>query len=151
MLIIETIGSLIGHVLPGSVVNSLSLSLDFLNVYRNVILTEIFIMIFLKIIICNELPSVYSNVIIYARQNWIDWMNTTFLKPVLSVVMKRRCFYYIIENLIILRYKKILSISNIENSCFSSCRILTLNSIYDVLSLSKYFIPPLSLSFLEAL
>lgn len=86
MLIIETIGSLIGHVLPGSVVNSLSLSLDFLNVYRNVILTEIFIMIFLKII-CNELPSVYSNVIIYARQNWIDWMNTTFLKPVLSVVM----------------------------------------------------------------
>lgn len=31
-------------------------------------------MIFLKIIICNELPSVYSNVIIYARQNWIDWM-----------------------------------------------------------------------------
>lgn len=89
MLIIETIGSLIGHVLPGSVVNSLSLSLDFLNVYRNVILTEIFIMImiFLKIIICNELPSVYSNVIIYARQNWIDWMNTTFLKPVLSVVM----------------------------------------------------------------
>lgn len=86
MLIIETIGSLIVHVLPGSVVNSLSLSLDFLNVYRNLILTEIFI-IFLKIIICNELPSVYSNVIIYARQNWIDWMNTTFLKPVLSVVM----------------------------------------------------------------
>lgn len=74
MLINENIGSLIVHVLPGSVVNSLSLSLDFLNVYRNLILTEIFIIIFLKIIICNELPSVYSNVIIYARQNWIDWM-----------------------------------------------------------------------------
>lgn len=74
MLINENIGSLIVHVLPGSVVNSLSLSLDFLNVYRNLILTEIFIMIFLKIIICNELPSVYSNVIIYARQNWIDWI-----------------------------------------------------------------------------
>lgn len=90
MLIIETIGSLIGHVLPGFVVNSLSLSLDsfkHLNVYRSLILTEIFIMIFLEIIICNELPSAYSNVIIYARQNWIDWMNTTFLKPVLSVVM----------------------------------------------------------------
>lgn len=86
MLIIETIGSLIVHVLPGFVVNSLSLSLDsfkHLNVYRSLILTEIFIMIFLEIIICNELPSVYSNVIIYARQNWIDWMNTTFLKPVL--------------------------------------------------------------------
>lgn len=91
-MIIETIGSLIVYVLPGSVVNSLSLSLDFLNVYRNVILTEIFIMIFLKIIICNELPSVYSNVIIYARQNWIDWMNTTFLKPVLSVVMEKKMF-----------------------------------------------------------
>lgn len=143
MLIIETIGSLIVHVLPGSVVNSLSLSLDFLNVYRNLILTEIFIMIFLKIIICNELPSVYSNVIIYARQNWIDWMISE--TSTVSRNVKEDVFYYIIEYLIILKFKKILSISNIENSCFSSCRILTLNSIYDVLSLSKYFIS-LSLS-----
>lgn len=42
MLINENIGSLIVHVLPGSVVNSLSLSLDFLNVYRNVILTDLY-------------------------------------------------------------------------------------------------------------